>query len=118
MHFLIINEFVIFVRDVRLVVLSPFNLLKLIYHYLDIVSKKLKIIFFQPDFSSSRGCNYQNDFFKALEEYHEVFPFGPGYSYYQKNHQLNDVLKIAKFTPDLICFGAGWEWEGIWVIMK
>tara|TARA_B100002052_G_C15853957_1_gene586515 strand:- start:475 stop:1407 length:933 start_codon:yes stop_codon:yes gene_type:complete len=49
-----------------------------------------------------------------LEEYHEVFPFGPGYSYYQKNHQLNDVLKIAKFTPDLICFGAGWEWEGIW----
>ena len=50
----------------------------------------------------------------SLNREHEVFPFGPGYEYFNKTYEMSDVLSLASFTPDLICFGAGWEWEGLW----
>jgi hypothetical protein len=71
--------------------------------------RPIKILFFQPDFSRYQSAYYQRDFLKALGRLHTVFPYGPGYSYYEPTHTVEEVLRICPFEPDLICFGAGWE---------
>ena len=70
---------------------------------------RLRILFFQADYSRYHSAHYQHAFFMALDEVHEVVPYGPGHPGYASEHTIQDVLGICPFDPDLICFGAGWE---------
>lgn len=76
--------------------------------------KKLKILFFQPDYSRYPYARYHYHFLLALKRVHEIFPYGPGFEGYNLDHTIDDVLRMCPFNPDLICFGAGWEWEWLW----
>lgn len=77
-------------------------------------TSSMRILFFQPDFSTYISGYYQHHFLVELKKRHEVFEYGPaksgpGYPYYDRNHSIEDVLKVCPFEPDVICFGAGWE---------
>ena len=77
---------------------------------------ELNILVLQPDFSRYTSAYYQHAFTEALGRRHRVFrygpdKFGPGLDQYDKNHSIEDVLKLCPFEPDLICFAAGWELE-------
>ena len=76
--------------------------------------KRLRILFFQPDYSGYRSAYYQHSFYLALCRAHQVFAYGPGHGGYDRQHTIDDVLAHCPFQPDLICFGAAWEWEGPW----
>ncbi len=52
---------------------------------------------------------YQQDVIDKLKKRHEVFLYGPGYSYYNRNDTIVDVISISSFDkPDLICIGHSW----------
>jgi spore maturation protein CgeB len=57
---------------------------------------------------------YQHQFFTALCRQHDVFPYGPGHPGHSRADTVQQVLARCPFSPDLICFGAGWEFEGPW----
>ena len=76
--------------------------------------KRLRILFFQADYSGYGSAYYQHHFYQALCRAHQVFAYGPGYDGYDRQHTIDDVLARCPFCPDLICFGAAWEWEGPW----
>ena len=54
---------------------------------------------------------YQHQFYVALCRRHQVHAYGPGYPGYDRSHTIDDVLEQCPFTPDLICFGAAWEYD-------
>ena len=66
---------------------------------------------FQPDFSRYGSAYYQFQFTQALSQVHEVFQYGPMLEGYNRGDSISDVLDKCPFTPDLICFAAGWEIE-------
>ena len=73
--------------------------------------RRLDILVFQPDFSQYSGAYYQHGFVEELCHSHNVFRYGPRIEKYSTKHDIFDVLKICPFSPDLICFAAGWELE-------
>lgn len=72
----------------------------------------MKILFAQPDFSTYREATYQMDWLAALERSHQVYVWGPGFPAYGPDQSTADVMALCPWRPDLICYGAGWEWEG------
>lgn len=72
---------------------------------------KLNILVLQPDFSQYGSAYYQHQFTEALGRAHRIFRYGKGLEGYDGGHDIEDVLKMCPFDPDVICFAAGWEVE-------
>ena len=72
----------------------------------------MKMLYLQPNYSHYRGASYQRDLPEALNKLHTILAYGPGIPNYNPEHRIADVLALFTETPDLICYGAGWEWDG------
>lgn len=72
----------------------------------------MKILFLQPDFANYKGASYQRDLVNALARIHAIQAYGPGFPNYHPDDDISKVLAKFSETPDLICYGAGWEWDG------
>lgn len=55
-----------------------------------------------------KGANYQLDFINYLQNNNKIYFYGPGYEYYSKKHNLNDVLSLFDNKPKIIFVGHSW----------
>jgi hypothetical protein len=76
------------------------------------MNERLNILYFSVRKNDYYSGQYQEFFPKYLTESHDLLYYGPGYSGYDPQHTIDDVLDLfVGCDPDLICFGSGWEYE-------
>jgi len=69
----------------------------------------MKIIYLSKNMENYGAAFYQKDVIDELKKRHEVFLYGPGYSYYNRNDSIDDVISKSSFdNPDLVCVGHSW----------
>lgn len=62
-------------------------------------------MYFTKNMETYLGASYQNDFLEEISENYNVFPYGPGYNYFKKKLDFNDICKISNKKIDLVIFG-------------
>lgn len=69
----------------------------------------MKIIYFDRNHENYEASSYQADFFNTLKKYYDVIPYGPGYSNFDKNDNLEKLIKNRKISKNDIFF-VGHDW--------
>ncbi len=71
----------------------------------------MKILYLSKNIENYKSANYQKEFLKAFSKFRSLFVYGPGYSYFDKNKSVDEVINI--YGPFKIIFvGHSWLEDG------
>ena len=71
----------------------------------------MRILYLSKNLKNYKSANYQKEFLNALSRATSLFVYGPGYSYFDKNKKLDDILRI--YGPfNIIFVGHSWLEDG------
>ena len=71
----------------------------------------MRILYLSKNLEKYKAANYQKEFLKALSKKTSIFVYGPGYSYFDKNKKLKDIVNI--YGPfSFIFIGHAWLHDG------
>ncbi len=71
----------------------------------------MRILYLSKNIKHYKSANYQKEFLDTLSRATSLFVYGPGYSYFDKNKKLEDILRI--YGPfNIIFVGHSWLKDG------
>ena len=71
----------------------------------------MRILYLSKNLQNYKAANYQREFLYALSKKSQIFIYGPGYTYFNKNKSLKEITKI--YGPFKIIFvGHAWLHDG------
>lgn len=71
----------------------------------------MKILYLSKNIESYKSANYQREFLNALSKITFLYVYGPGYSNFNKNKNLVDIINL--YGPfDCIFVGHSWLYDG------
>lgn len=66
--------------------------------------RKQRVLFLTKK-TPREGGSYHCDIIRAFQESHNVFLYGPGFDYYDRNASIDGIIEMATFFPDIIVIG-------------
>lgn len=71
----------------------------------------MRILYLSKNIENYKAANYQKEFLNALSKKVNLFIYGPGYSNFDKNKKIEEIIKI--YGPfNLIFVGHAWLYDG------
>ena len=71
----------------------------------------MRILYLSRNLANYKAANYQKEFLSALSKSTSLFAYGPGYSYFDENKKLDNIIKLyGPFT--VIFIGHSWLEDG------
>ena len=71
----------------------------------------MRILYLSRNIENYKAANYQKEFMGTLSKLTSLFVYGPGYSYFDKNKKIDDIIRI--YGPfNIIFVGHSWLEDG------